>query len=169
MSESEQERLAEMGQQAPLAPLEVLAELDAHAAELVVLRVGRRWFGVQAGDVREVVIKGYVTPMPLSASHVQGIAQVHGRLVPVVDMAYMVTGLGRGESAAMLPRMVIVAEGELEVAIVADEARGLIDVALQRAPSAEAAPWVNAEVTWEAELVYVIDVPAFIRAAMARR
>lgn len=62
---------------------------DAH---VVILRSGDGFFGIDINTVQEIVLMQEITNVPASASHIAGITDLRGRVVPVADFA---TLLGR--------------------------------------------------------------------------
>ena len=136
---------------------------------LLFLRVGRRWFGVRSESVREVSTKGYVTRVPTAPTYVLGVTLIRGRLVPVVALEGLLGAITAGDTAQTLPRLVILRHEDTEIAVVADETRGIIEFRLQDAGdgkrSADRPRYLGSEFTWEGRLVCMIDVPLLITEA----
>jgi purine-binding chemotaxis protein CheW len=140
------------------------------AAALVFLRAGRRWFAARVDAVSEVATKGAVTRVPSAPRAILGLALVRGRLVPVVSLAVLMDFSPVGEPAATLPRLLVLRAGDAEVAVVADEIRGVIEeVAAPPAASGEAerpaaapAPFLGPEVVWQDRVAPLIDAAALI-------
>jgi chemotaxis signal transduction protein len=148
-------------------PPDVDAEVDL--VHVVAMRSGARWFGFPAHSVREIVTKELVTRVPALPAHVLGVALVHGRLVPVIDLPSLVGQTGAGPPMEIAPRLVVVHEGDVEVAVVADEARGVLALPREAAPQdrTEAREFVVGEARWDDTLVCLLDGPGFIAAAVA--
>jgi purine-binding chemotaxis protein CheW len=53
---------------------------------LVGFRVGRETFGVPISMVREIVRVPEITAVPNSPAHVEGVINLRGKIVPVVDL-----------------------------------------------------------------------------------
>ena len=53
---------------------------------LVGFRVGRETFGVPIGMVREIVRLPEITAVPNSAEFIEGVINLRGKIVPVVDL-----------------------------------------------------------------------------------
>jgi purine-binding chemotaxis protein CheW len=139
------------------------------ALALLFLRVGRRWFGIRSESVREVGTKGYVTRVPTAPAYVLGVTLIRGRLVPVVALEGLLGAITAGDTAQTLPRLVILRHEDTEIAVVADETRGIIEHRLEDATdgkrSADRPRYLGAEFTWEGRLVCMIDVPLLIAEA----
>ncbi len=64
--------------------------------ELLLFRLGddpggrREIFGINVFKVREAMIMPKITPMPGAPKHVQGVANIRGQIVPVVDLPAVV-------------------------------------------------------------------------------
>ena len=55
-------------------------------AQLVTFRLGQEQFGVPIGAVQEVVRLPEVTPVPQAPWFVEGVINLRGRIIPVLDM-----------------------------------------------------------------------------------
>ena len=145
-------------------------EPGAPLLALLFLRVGRRWFAVPSESVREVTTKGYVTRVPGAPVHVLGVTLVRGRLVPVLALEGLLGPGNGGEVAPTLPRLVVLRDQDMEVALVADETRGVFEHRLQSegARSGDRPRYLGAEIEWEGRLVCLIDVAALIDHARPR-
>ncbi len=70
--------------------------------ELLLFRLGeesggrREVFGINVFKVREAMIMPKITPMPGAPRHVQGVANIRGQIVPVVDLPAVVGCTPRG-------------------------------------------------------------------------
>jgi chemotaxis signal transduction protein len=134
---------------------------------LVFLRSGGRWFALPAETVAEVATKGAVTRVPGTAKTLLGLTLVRGRLVPVISLPALVGFAPAGEAAATLPRLVIVRAEDSEVALVADEIRGVIEHEggpEERPHAAERPPFLGEELTWQGKLACLIDVRGLVAA-----
>jgi purine-binding chemotaxis protein CheW len=134
---------------------------------LLFMRVGRRWFAVKSETVREVGTKGYVTRVPTAPTYVLGVTLIRGRLVPVLALEGLLGALGTGETAQTLPRLVVLRHGDTEIALVADETKGIVERKVEAHPesqtrAAERPRYLGEEFDWEGKLVCMIDVPALI-------
>ena len=172
----------------PLSPSQTLAEIARTGGgdgsntaavkttdallPLLFVRVGRRWFAVHSASVREVATKGFVTRVPTAPAYVLGVTLVRGRLVPVLALEGLLGSVGTGETAQTLPRLVVLRHGETEIALVADETRGVIEQTVatgaESARSADRARYLGAEFEWEGKLVCMLDVPTLIAEATPR-
>jgi purine-binding chemotaxis protein CheW len=59
---------------------------EAQSAEVLVFMIGEVRCAIPLGDVREVVRAVALTPLPTAPSIVEGVIDVRGRLVPVLDL-----------------------------------------------------------------------------------
>jgi len=136
---------------------------------LMLVRLGRRWFAMDARAIEEVALKGQVTRVPMAASHILGVTTLRGRLVTVVGLEQMIGGSGMLplEHSATLPRLVVVRDGEYQMAVVAEEIHGMIEHAptagLER--SADVPAFVREEFEWQGNRVLLFDVPMLLATA----
>lgn len=140
----------------------VPAELDVQAPTrpMVAFRAGPRWLAVPAASVREVVTLEAVTPVPGTNHLVLGVALVRGRLVPTIDVFRLLDIAKAGAVAATRPRLLVLSRGEDEVGVIADETRGVLELA--HVPSRGNSDLVQGELRWEGNLVVVLDPDAIV-------
>lgn len=169
-------------------PVEVAAA--AAVTPCVGLRTGGRWFAIEAAAIGEVVALPPITRVPAAGSHVLGVAMLRSRLVPVVDLDRMLTGIATPRSER--GRVAIVRAASLELGVIATETRGLLELALTASDGdrdaggggdgdgdadardhardvsgeREGVPWIVREVQHGAILYALIDAPALVRAAL---
>jgi chemotaxis signal transduction protein len=137
---------------------------EAVLVPLIAMRIGTRWFGVDAVRVREVVTLESITAVPGVARWVLGVALVRGRLVPVLDLPAMLSTPRGGDAAITRPRLVVLTDDEREAAVIADETRGVLEV-----PPAtpNASTFVLGELRWNDRLVAVLDPAGIVRVVTA--
>ena len=138
---------------------------------LLVFRVGSRMFGAEAHHVHEVVVSSSITPVPTARSYVLGITLVRGRLVPVVSLGELLGFQSRGEAAPTLPRLLILRDGPLEVAVMSDATLGLYDVDMTDVGTAKAArpECIAAELAFRDSLLLLLAVPELLRSLTSDR
>lgn len=84
---------------------------------LVVLGLGREWYGIPAPLVHEVVSEPAITPVPLTPEFVAGVLNSRGELVGAIDLAALL-GLPRSDGGARFA--VVVRREERFVAFIAE-------------------------------------------------
>jgi len=100
---------------------------DDEAAPIggVILRFAGARYAVDMASVAEVVPVPVMTRIPGGPAWLSGVVNWRGRVLPVVDLRPLV-----GASLSPLPtsaRLVVLAEGDIEVGVVADMVPGLLD------------------------------------------
>jgi purine-binding chemotaxis protein CheW len=58
----------------------------AGEAQLVVFRLGGEEYGIEISQVREIIREREITPMPRQPSYVEGVLNVRGTIIPVVNL-----------------------------------------------------------------------------------
>lgn len=132
---------------------------EAATVPMIALRIGARWFAVPADRVREVVTLQAITGVPGAVQWVLGVALVRGRLVPVLDLPGMLNTPRAGEAAITRPRLVVLARGEDEAAVVADETRGVIELPPVHGGGSG---MVEGELRWGEHILAVLDTDAIV-------
>ncbi|HYH20044.1 MAG TPA: chemotaxis protein CheW [Azospirillum sp.] len=104
-------------------------------AGLLTFERGGGWFAVAAAAVAEVAKAGAVTRLPFAPPHVDGVAAVGGRLVPLVDPAgYPALGLDRRAAGALF---VVLRTPRGALALRAGRTAGTVTDAPLQAPTPE--------------------------------
>lgn len=132
---------------------------------VLVFRVGSRLFGAEAHHVYEVVVSGSLTPVPTARPYVLGITLVRGRLVPVISLGELLGFQSGEEMAATLPRLLILRDGALEVAVLSDATLGLFDVDLTDLGAANGVrpDCIAGEVEFRDKLLLLLAVPELLQ------
>ncbi len=108
------------------APEKPAVEVARSEQELFVFRAGTMAFGIRAGNVREVVRLGDLTPVPRSAGFVLGVFGHRGEVLPVIDVLRF---FGRGEVAApRRSRAFVAVSGDWSAAVVVDGVIGFVKI-----------------------------------------
>lgn len=166
---SDNDKLRELVAAANQPETEGEAARDLQA--LLVFRAGSRMFAAEARHVHEVVVSGSITPVPTARSYVLGITLVRGRVVPVVSLGELLGLHGSDEAAPTLPRLLIMREGSVEIAIMSESTLGLFDIDVtdlgaSRRPQAEL---IAGEVDFRGALLVVLSVPDLLRTITSDR
>ncbi len=108
---------------------------DLEQLRLVLFRVGARLCGISLGAVREIIPPRRTTRLPGASAAVQGIINVRGHVVTVIDLAVL-TG---GEGSTPAGSLILVEHGHRVVAFAVAEVLDVHRVPLDRLqPAAEA-------------------------------
>ena len=80
----DQEKIAAMGRGLGLA--EGRTQELAPTRDLVVFRLGPESYGLRLEEVREIIMLGQITPVPRAPQFVEGVINLRGEVMPVVDL-----------------------------------------------------------------------------------
>jgi purine-binding chemotaxis protein CheW len=98
--------------------MEKETEKDEQTLPLVVFHLGEEAYGLRLEEVREVIRVGLITPVPRAPSFVDGVINLRGEVMPVVDLRTRF-GLPRVEPTA-LSRILICAIAGVNTGLVLD-------------------------------------------------
>ncbi|GLK70094.1 chemotaxis protein CheW [Ancylobacter dichloromethanicus] len=73
---------------------------DAKARQFVTARIGGQLFGLSIDAVNEVFVPEGITPVPLSAPEIEGVLNLRGRIVTMIDLRRLLH-LGSETAASM--------------------------------------------------------------------
>ncbi|MDP1831037.1 MAG: chemotaxis protein CheW [Geothrix sp.] len=112
----DQEKIAAMGRGLGLP--EDRAQEMVPSIELVVFRLGPESYGLRLREVREIIMVGQITPVPRAPHFVDGVLNLRGEVMPVVDLRTRF-GLERVE-ATSISRILITSIGGVFTGLVVD-------------------------------------------------
>lgn len=140
-----------MSQAQTLSPFEILARYErlslAHASDTpekleapglwrgIGFRVGSRQFVSGIDEINELLAVPVLTPVPGTQAWLLGVANVRGNLVPVIDLGRFLFGERTLHSERA--RLLIVRQGNGNVALLVDEVFGQRTVDAQQRATAE--------------------------------
>ena len=135
----------------------------------ISFRHAGRWFAVRAESVSIVVTRGSITPVPRQPAYVLGVALVRSQLVPVIDLAVLLDSHERSPDDGG-HRLVVLAGEDAEIAVVADEARGVVHLRAGEIGhrGADKHDFITGEVKWDKRLVSIVDTVALVAKATRR-
>lgn len=137
----DQEKIAAMGQGLGLA--DTKAQETAPSLELVVFLLGPESYALRLHEVREIIMVGQITPVPRAPQFVDGVLNLRGEVMPVVDLRTRF-GLERVEPTS-ISRILITSLGGVFTGLVVDAVNEVRPVELNRfgPPPAVAAVGAN--------------------------
>ncbi len=99
------------------------AEANLH---LVTFRLGREEYGIEIASVQEIIRATDITPVPGAPSHVRGVINLRGKIIPVVDLRtrFSLPATEAGESQ----RIVVVELGQKRIGMLVDSVSQVIKV-----------------------------------------
>jgi purine-binding chemotaxis protein CheW len=139
------------------------AEGEALAHQLVVFSLAEEEYGIPITLVQEIIRYSAPRPIPGSPFHVEGVINLRGRIIPVVDLR---ARFGMGGSRPEEAKIGIVEMETLVVGVVVDEVREVLTVdAAQCEPTPEGAgdgEYLQAVAKLEGRLVVLLDMPRLL-------
>jgi purine-binding chemotaxis protein CheW len=124
----DQEKIAAMGQ--GLGLTDTRAQEALPSLELVVFHLGPESYGLRLHEVREIIMVGQITPVPRAPQFVDGVLNLRGEVMPVVDLRTRF-GLERVE-ATSISRILITSIGGVYTGLVVDAVDEVRPVELHR-------------------------------------
>jgi purine-binding chemotaxis protein CheW len=124
----DQEKIAAMGQSLGLT--DTRAQDTVPSLELVVFRLGPENYALRLHEVREIIMVGQITPVPRAPQFVDGVLNLRGEVMPVVDLRTRF-GLER-VVATSISRILITTIGGVATGLVVDAVDEVRPVDLHR-------------------------------------
>lgn len=98
--------------------------------ELLCFRVGGRVFALDIMNIREILRRQEVTPVPGAPPHVAGVVNLRGELVPVIDLDRGLLG-GVGDGGTEDPKLVVARTGPHTMALLVEQVLEVVSVPVQ--------------------------------------
>ena len=130
----------------------------AEALQFVAFRVGAQQFAVPIHQVIEVISLCEITPLPGAPSFIEGMIDLRGQIIPVVDMRRR---LGNQEiQNQMKTRILILRMERKKLGLIVDEADQVHMIPLEniQAPPDQGSDFVLAVVKHEGSLFIILDL-----------
>lgn len=103
-------------------------ELAEALLHLVTFQLGREEYGVEIASVQEIIRATDITPVPGAPSHVRGVINLRGKIIPVVDLRKRFSLTNIESSDAM--RIIVVELGQKRIGMLVDSVSQVIKVPL---------------------------------------
>jgi chemotaxis signal transduction protein len=124
----------------------------------LLVRTGDRRVGLELAHVVEVIQVGPVHPVPSREPAVRGVADVHGRIVPVVHLGAL---LGADDCPATAGGLVVVVSmGGRRICLEIDDAEVVVREPALPVPSGSTLPWAIGVAQYSDGLVPLLDLAA---------
>jgi purine-binding chemotaxis protein CheW len=145
----------------------VVADMDQEMRSFVIFRLGDEEYGLSIDNVQSIVRYEESTPVPRSPEAIQGVVNLRGQVIPVLDLSMQLRNSSIEQSA--LSR-IIVAEGEggvIGLAVdAANEVASIPTASIQPPPeailTAETAQAFEGVAERESGLVILIDLDSAV-------
>jgi purine-binding chemotaxis protein CheW len=136
-------------------------------AEVLVFEVGGQTYALPTADVRELVRAVAITPLPNAPGAIEGIVNVRGRVLPVLDLRARLRLPAK--PLALSDHFIVAAAGSRRVILRVDRAShiALLDDGSIEAPQTfgASAPYVAGVGRLDDGLVLIHDLTAFLSGA----
>ena len=130
----------QQGQQVDLAPPQGLAEAgpgaDVPAHELLKIDMGGHPYLIRLHDVAEIVRPVALTPVPMAPSHLLGLANIHGKIVCIIDPCRVLHLQGSRQPMDARTRFVVLRHPRMHVGIWVDGVASISRVPVSDLPNA---------------------------------
>ncbi len=133
---------------------------DPQAHQLVVFTLGAEEYGVPIKLVQEIIRYTEPRPIPGSPHGVEGVINLRGRIIPVVDLRARFSSMGERPAES---KIVIVELEETTVGVIVDEVKEVLSVAADQceAPPEGAgdAEYLDAVAKLDGRLLVILNMP----------
>jgi len=125
---------------------ELIGDLDNLGSKYLTFKVGDEMFGTDIENIQEIIEYTDMTRVPMTPSHIRGVSNLRGKVIPIVDMAIR---LGKENKSEITKRTcIIIVEMEdddeiIDIGFVVDEVDEVLDI---HASNIEAGPQFGADI-----------------------
>jgi chemotaxis signal transduction protein len=111
------------------------ADHAAEAISVLAFRVRDSWFAIAAMAADEICERGKTFPLPRAPKHIPGVFNLHGRVVPLLDLQHFLQlSSGASSSAPILEhgtlteRIVVVSAHSVQAGLICDHVSGVLEI-----------------------------------------
>ena len=148
LSHEDQQKLATMGQELGAKSLDA-SEMTSLSEEISIIafQLGEEIFGLELQEVREIIMVGMITPVPRAPSFIQGVLNLRGEIIPVIDLRARF-GL-ESQAPTDLSRIIVTPIGDVFTGLIVDAVTEVknIDKKLLEPPPRVTSSGANAYIT----------------------
>jgi len=125
---------------------ELIAEMEGLGSKYLTFRIGGELLGTDIDSIQEIIEYTAMTRVPLTPSHIRGVSNLRGKVIPIVDMAVR---LGKASNSEITKRTCIIIvemedDGEqIDIGFVVDEVEEVLDI---HASNIEPAPQFGTDI-----------------------
>ncbi len=105
-------------------------ERKEETLQLIVFRLGREWYGVEIGKVKEIIKVGKITYLPSSPEFIAGIINLRGNILSVTDLRTIFSL--PYEEPTEKTRIIAIESGTLETGFLVNEVTETMEVPLSK-------------------------------------
>ena len=134
---------------------------EAQTLQLVAFTLGEEEYGIPITRVQEIIRHTPPRPIPGSSMHVEGVINLRGRIIPVVDLKRR---FGIHSDITSDTKIVIVELGDTTVGVIVDEVREVITISTEITEAAPAgvasasAEYIESVAKLEGRLLVILDL-----------
>jgi purine-binding chemotaxis protein CheW len=129
--------------------------------DLVVFVIGKKEYGIEVGQIQEVIMMQKLTPVPEAAEFVEGVISLHGHVVSIVNLRKKL-GFESDPKLLKTNRILVTKHQGHFVGIVVDDVSGVLPLGKEQISPADdvlkEARYLCGVVNTENRLILVIDV-----------
>ena len=125
--------------------MEETKKIDSKELQLVVFKIGIEEFGVGINQVREIVRLVPITPIPRAPSFIEGVVNLRGQILAVIDLAKRLEL--QAEARSEKTRIIVVEVGENTLGMIVDEVSEVLRLSEKNID--ETPELINTEVQYE--------------------
>lgn len=107
------------------------AQAKKEDVQVVIFRLDKEEFGIEINQVKEVVPLVEITRIPAAPSHIVGIINLRGQVIPIVDLASQF-GLIKHDQFSKKARIVVIDLVDNIVGIIVDEVPDVLKISKEK-------------------------------------
>jgi purine-binding chemotaxis protein CheW len=86
LSHEDQQKLANMGKDLGIQEIVTAEAMMSEEISIIAFQLGQEIYGLELQEVREIIMVGMITPVPRAPSFIQGVLNLRGEIIPVIDL-----------------------------------------------------------------------------------
>ena len=132
--------------------------------KILVFSVGEKDYGADIVQVREVIRKRKVTPVPEAAAFVEGVISLRGRVIPLINLRKK---LGMRSEEVPSNRFVVTTIQDHWTGILVDQVKDVVTVKSEDITQPDevlrGAAYLVGVTKWQGKVILLVDLTGFLR------
>jgi purine-binding chemotaxis protein CheW len=129
---------------------------------LIVFLLNDEWFGIEDIEAREVLRSARIYIVPKAPAYVNGVVNVRGDIIPVIDLAKFLGLKTPGKELSILAKILIIGKDTINIGLSVDHLEDIIEVeqkVLQTVDlMGEEAKFIKGKLEWNKKVITVLNI-----------
>ncbi len=124
--------------------------------KLIVFTLDRQYYGLQLQYIAKVLRAVEITPVPKAANFLSGVVNMHGEIIPVIDIRRLM-GMPT-KSLDLADRFIVINVHSRTMIIAVDDVKSVMDYAMSQVETTQNENHIKTIIKQDNNLIFVLDL-----------